>query len=58
MSNVAQVRMNDMLIGASALLLGAMLVTTNPHHFPMPELRVLSVDAQEMGRLSPSEQRV
>lgn len=47
----------DMLIGAGALQLGAILVTTNPCHFPMPELHVLGVDAQGISRLLPPEHR-
>jgi predicted nucleic acid-binding protein len=34
----------DAVIAASALQVGATLVTTNARHFPMPELTVLSVD--------------
>lgn len=41
----------DAVIAASALQVGAALVTTNPRHFPMPELVVLSVD--ENGQISP-----
>ncbi|MBN1451225.1 MAG: type II toxin-antitoxin system VapC family toxin [Anaerolineales bacterium] len=41
----------DALIAASTLQLGLTLVTTNPKHFPMPELTVLQAD--EQGNLSP-----
>jgi predicted nucleic acid-binding protein len=41
----------DAVIAASALQVGAALVTTNARHFPMPELVVLSVD--ENGQISP-----
>lgn len=41
----------DAVIAASALQVGAALVTTNPRHFPMPELPVLAAD--EEGRLAP-----
>ena len=34
----------DAVIAASALQLGVTLVTTNPRHFPMPELSVLAAD--------------
>ena len=34
----------DAVIAASALQVGASLVTTNARHFPMPELLVLSAD--------------
>ncbi len=40
----------DAVIAASALEVGATLVTTNARHFPMPELSVLSAD--EQGRLT------
>jgi predicted nucleic acid-binding protein len=40
----------DAVIAASALQAGATLVTTNPRHFPMPELSVLGAD--EEGRLT------
>ena len=40
----------DAVIAASALQVGAALVTTNARHFPMPELTVLSVD--EDGQIS------
>ena len=41
----------DAVIAASALQVGAALVTTNARHFPMPELVVLSVD--ENGQITP-----
>ena len=41
----------DALIAASALQSGSTLVTTNPRHFPMPELTVLQAD--ESGNLTP-----
>jgi predicted nucleic acid-binding protein len=41
----------DALIAASALQHKLTLVTTNPKHFPMPELTVLQAD--EQGNLSP-----
>jgi predicted nucleic acid-binding protein len=41
----------DALIAASALQNGLTLVTTNPKHFPMPELTVLQAD--ESGNLTP-----
>ena len=41
----------DAVIAASALRCRATLVTTNPKHFPMPELTVLYVD--EEGHLHP-----
>ena len=41
----------DALIAASALQSGLTLVTTNPRHFPMPELTVLQAD--ESGNLTP-----
>jgi tRNA(fMet)-specific endonuclease VapC len=34
----------DAIIAASALIGGLPLVTTNPKHFPMPDLTVLQVD--------------
>ena len=34
----------DAIIAASALISGLPLVTTNPRHFPMPDLAVLQVD--------------
>jgi len=40
----------DVVIAASALQVGAALVTTNARHFPMPELIVLSVD--ERGQIT------
>ena len=43
----------DAVIAASALQVGAALVTTNARHFPMPELVVLSVD--ENGQITPIE---
>ena len=36
----------DAVIAASALQVGATLITTNPRHFPMPELSVLAADEQ------------
>lgn len=36
----------DVVIGASALHLGAALVTTNPRHFPFDGLRVYGLDGQ------------
>ena len=41
----------DALIAASALQHGLTLVTTNPKHFPIPELTVLQAD--ERGNLTP-----
>jgi predicted nucleic acid-binding protein len=41
----------DAVIAASALQVGAILVTTNPRHFPMPELAMLAADKQ--GQLTP-----
>lgn len=41
----------DAVIAACALQANAALVTTNPRHFPMPELTVLAAD--EDGQLSP-----
>jgi predicted nucleic acid-binding protein len=41
----------DVVIAASALQVGAALVTTNARHFPMPELIILSVD--ERGQITP-----
>ena len=41
----------DAVIAASALQVGAALVTTNARHFPMPELVVLAVD--ENGQITP-----
>jgi predicted nucleic acid-binding protein len=43
----------DVVIAASALQVGAALVTTHARHFPMPELCVLSVD--ESGLIAPVE---
>jgi predicted nucleic acid-binding protein len=40
----------DAIIAATALQLQASLLTTNPRHFPMPDLIVLSVD--EEGRVT------
>lgn len=40
----------DAVIAASALMLGVGLVTTNPRHFPMPELVVWQAD--EDGKLN------
>jgi predicted nucleic acid-binding protein len=40
----------DALIAASALQNGLCLVTTNPKHFPMPEVTVMQAD--EQGNLS------
>ena len=40
----------DAVIAAAAFVNQATLLTTNPRHFPMPELRVLVVD--EEGRVS------
>lgn len=40
----------DALIVASALQHGLSLITTNPKHFPMPEVTVLQAD--EKGNLS------
>jgi predicted nucleic acid-binding protein len=40
----------DAVIAASALQVGAALVTTNPRHFPMPELVVFAAD--ENGQLT------
>ena len=45
----------DAVIAAAALVSGASLVTTNPRHFPMPELQVLAVD--EEGRASDASRR-
>lgn len=42
---------SDALIAASALQNGLCLVTTNPRHFPMPEMTVMHAD--EQGHLSP-----
>ena len=42
---------SDVLIAATALEHHLDLVTTNPKHFPMPELTVLQAD--EQGNLSP-----
>jgi predicted nucleic acid-binding protein len=36
----------DAVIAASAIRCGAVLVTTNPHHFPMRELTVMGVDEE------------
>lgn len=41
----------DAIIAATALQHGLVLVTTNPKHFPMPELVILQAD--EQGNLSP-----
>ena len=41
----------DALVAASALHVGAPLVTTNARHFPMPELAVFQAD--EVGLLTP-----
>jgi predicted nucleic acid-binding protein len=41
----------DALIAASAILHDLTLITTNPKHFPMPELTVLRAD--EQGNLTP-----
>jgi predicted nucleic acid-binding protein len=41
----------DALIAASALHHELTLITTNPKHFPMPELTVLQAD--EQGNLNP-----
>ena len=41
----------DAVIAASALQVGATLVTANPRHFPMTELSVLSAD--EDGHVTP-----
>ena len=41
----------DAIIAASALQVGAALITTNARHFPMPELSVLAAD--EDGQLTP-----
>lgn len=41
----------DAVIAASALEVDAILVTTNPRHFPMPELDALAAD--EEGHISP-----
>jgi predicted nucleic acid-binding protein len=41
----------DAIIAASALQVGAALITTNARHFPMPELIVLA--AGEDGQLTP-----
>jgi len=41
----------DALIAASALQHGLSLATTNPKHFPMPDLNILQAD--EQGNLSP-----
>jgi len=41
----------DAVIAASALQQGLTLVTTNPKHFPMPELTILQAD--EQGNLNP-----
>jgi predicted nucleic acid-binding protein len=41
----------DTVIAASAVEVGAALVTTNPKHFPMAELVVLAADAE--ARLTP-----
>jgi predicted nucleic acid-binding protein len=42
----------DAVIAASAYRCGAVLVTTNPNHFPMTEIAVLSAD--EEGNCGPS----
>ncbi len=46
----------DAVIAASALQCGAILVTTNPRHFPMPELTVyqMSEDGVLIPRTAPS----
>jgi len=36
----------DAVIAASAIRCGAILVTTNPRHFPMTELMVMGVDEE------------
>ena len=36
----------DAVIAASAICCGAVLVTTNPRHFPMAELTVMGVDEE------------
>jgi hypothetical protein len=36
----------DAVIAASAIRCGAVLVTTNPRHFPMRELTVMGVDEE------------
>jgi predicted nucleic acid-binding protein len=41
----------DAIIAATALFHGLALVTTNPKHFPMPELIIFKAD--EQGNLSP-----
>ena len=41
----------DAIIAATAIHHGLALVTTNPKHFPMPELSILQAD--EEGKLSP-----
>ena len=41
----------DAIIAATALQHSLTLVTTNPKHFPMPELSILQAD--EEGKLSP-----
>lgn len=43
----------DAIIAATALQHGLTLVTTNPKHFPMPELVVFQAD--EQGNLTPSK---
>jgi len=43
----------DAVIAASARHCAAILVTTNPRHFPMPELTVLEAD--ESGNLHPRQ---
>lgn len=41
----------DAIIAATALQHGLVLVTTNPKHFPMPDLLIFQAD--EQGKLSP-----
>ncbi len=41
----------DAVIAASALQVGAILVTTNPRHYPMPELTALAADDE--GHVTP-----
>ena len=48
----------DALIAASALQANAIFVTTNPRHFPMPELAVLGVDTQGQSQLLSPDPRV
>ncbi len=47
----------DTIIATTALHLGAVLLTTNPRHFPMPELDVWLVDEDGQLQQVPVEQR-